>query len=125
MLQALADAAATAHIGAAPHERTDTRTTQRNGTLEKVVTQDRRPDDQDPEDADGIKFDDLPSTDIGALLRICAAKLRGAEQREPTEVGQPWPQIAVAGSDGLVSPASVAVAVHGDAPGIVRKRAIC
>ena len=38
MLQALIDAEATAHIGAGPHERTQTRTTQRNGTREKVVT---------------------------------------------------------------------------------------
>jgi putative transposase len=38
MLQALVDAEATAHIGAEPHERTETRTTQRNGTREKVVT---------------------------------------------------------------------------------------
>jgi putative transposase len=37
VLQALIDAEATAHIGAAPHERTDTRTTQRNGTREKLV----------------------------------------------------------------------------------------
>ena len=37
MLQALIDAEATAHIGAAPHERTETRTTQRNGTREKLV----------------------------------------------------------------------------------------
>ena len=32
MLQELVDAEATAHIGAAPHERTEERTTQRNGT---------------------------------------------------------------------------------------------
>ena len=32
MLQALIDAEATAHVGAGPHERTDSRTTQRNGT---------------------------------------------------------------------------------------------
>ena len=38
MLQALIDAEATAHIGAAPHERTDSRTTQRNGTRDKLVT---------------------------------------------------------------------------------------
>src|SRR3954471_11480145 len=37
MLEALIDAEATAHIGAAPHQRTDTRTTQRNGTREKLV----------------------------------------------------------------------------------------
>ena len=37
MLQAVIDAEATAHIGAGPHERTDTRTTQRNGTREKLV----------------------------------------------------------------------------------------
>src|SRR3954466_6756205 len=37
MLQTLIDAEATAHIGAGPHERTDTRTTQRNGTREKLV----------------------------------------------------------------------------------------
>ncbi|SHN52754.1 Transposase (or an inactivated derivative) [Geodermatophilus obscurus] len=36
MLQALIDAEATAHIGAAPHERTDTRTTQRNGSRDKL-----------------------------------------------------------------------------------------
>ena len=38
MMQALVDAEATAFIGAAPHERTETRTTQRNGTRDKVVT---------------------------------------------------------------------------------------
>src|SRR3954465_12048788 len=37
MLQAVIDAEATAHIGAAPHERTATRTTQRNGIREKLV----------------------------------------------------------------------------------------
>ena len=37
MLQALIDAEATAQIGAAPHERTETRTTQRNGTRDKLV----------------------------------------------------------------------------------------
>jgi putative transposase len=37
MLQALIDAEATAHIGAAPHERTATRTTQRNGTRDKLI----------------------------------------------------------------------------------------
>jgi putative transposase len=37
MLQALVDAEATAHIGAAPHERTEARTTQRNGTRDKTV----------------------------------------------------------------------------------------
>jgi putative transposase len=38
MLQALVDAEATGHIGAEPHERTDARTTQRNGTRDKTVT---------------------------------------------------------------------------------------
>ena len=38
MLQALVDAEATARIGAGPHERTDIRITQRNGTREKVVS---------------------------------------------------------------------------------------
>jgi len=38
MLQALVDAEATAFIGAEPHERTETRTTQRNGSREKMVT---------------------------------------------------------------------------------------
>jgi putative transposase len=38
ILQALVDAEATAHIGAAPHERTEARTTQRNGTRDKLVT---------------------------------------------------------------------------------------
>jgi putative transposase len=37
MLQALIDAEATAHIGAAPHERTETRITQRNGGRDKLV----------------------------------------------------------------------------------------
>jgi putative transposase len=37
MLQALVDAEATVHIGAGPHERTETRTTQRNGTRDKLV----------------------------------------------------------------------------------------
>jgi putative transposase len=38
VLQAVVDAEATAHIGAALHERTDERTTRRNGTRDKVVT---------------------------------------------------------------------------------------
>ena len=38
MLQAVVDAEATSHIGAALHERTDERTTRRNGTRDKVVT---------------------------------------------------------------------------------------
>ena len=38
VLQAVVDAEATAHIGAGPHERTDARTTQRNGTRDKLVT---------------------------------------------------------------------------------------
>src|SRR3954447_7173341 len=38
MLQALIDAEATAHIGAGPHERTETRTTQRNGARDKTLT---------------------------------------------------------------------------------------
>src|SRR4051794_22540367 len=37
MLQALIDAEATAQIGAARHERTEARTTRRNGTREKLV----------------------------------------------------------------------------------------
>jgi putative transposase len=37
MRQALIDAEATAHIGAAPQERTETRTTQRNGARDKLV----------------------------------------------------------------------------------------
>jgi putative transposase len=37
MLQAVIDAEATAHIGAGPHERTETRTTQRNGSRERLV----------------------------------------------------------------------------------------
>jgi putative transposase len=38
MLQAVVDAEATAHIGAQLHERSDARTTQRNGTRDKLVT---------------------------------------------------------------------------------------
>jgi len=38
VLQALVDAEATAHIGAGPHERTDARTTQRNGYRGKTVS---------------------------------------------------------------------------------------
>lgn len=38
MLQQLIDAEATALIGAEPHERTDARTTQRNGTRSKTIT---------------------------------------------------------------------------------------
>jgi putative transposase len=38
MLQAVVDAEATAHIGAGLHERSDARTTQRNGTRDKTVT---------------------------------------------------------------------------------------
>ena len=38
MLQAVVDAEATARIGAQLHERTDGRTTQRNGTRDKLVT---------------------------------------------------------------------------------------
>ena len=38
ILQALIDAEASAHIGADPHERSDARTTHRNGTRDKTVT---------------------------------------------------------------------------------------
>ena len=38
MLQAVVDVEATAHIGAGVHERSDARTTQRNGTRDKLVT---------------------------------------------------------------------------------------
>ena len=38
MLQAVVDAEATAHIGAGVHERNEARTTQRNGTRDKLVT---------------------------------------------------------------------------------------
>ena len=38
MLQAVVDAEATAHIGAGLHERSEARTTQRNGTRDKLVT---------------------------------------------------------------------------------------
>jgi putative transposase len=38
MLHAVVDAEATAHVGAALHERAETRTTQRNGTRDKTVT---------------------------------------------------------------------------------------
>jgi putative transposase len=38
MLQAVVDAEAAAHIGAGLHERSDARTTQRNGTRDKLVT---------------------------------------------------------------------------------------
>ena len=38
ILQELVDAEATAFIGAGPHQRTDTRTTQRNGTRDKTIT---------------------------------------------------------------------------------------
>ena len=38
MLQAVVDAEATAHIGAGLHERSEARTTQRNGTRDKTVT---------------------------------------------------------------------------------------
>jgi putative transposase len=38
MMQTLVDAEATAFIGAEPHERSESRTTQRNGTRDKLVT---------------------------------------------------------------------------------------
>ncbi|MDP3713417.1 MAG: IS256 family transposase [Mycobacteriales bacterium] len=38
IMQELVDAEAAAHIGALPHERSETRTTQRNGTRDKTVT---------------------------------------------------------------------------------------
>jgi putative transposase len=38
MMQALVDAEATEFIGAEPHQRTEDRTTQRNGTRDKIVT---------------------------------------------------------------------------------------
>jgi len=38
ILQELVDAEATAFIGAEPHHRTESRTTQRNGTRDKLVT---------------------------------------------------------------------------------------
>ena len=38
MLQAVVDAEATGHVGAAVHQRTEARTTQRNGTRDKLLT---------------------------------------------------------------------------------------
>lgn len=38
IMQAMVDAEATAFIGAEPHERSESRTTQRNGGREKTVT---------------------------------------------------------------------------------------
>ena len=38
IMQELVDAEAIAHIGASPHERSEARTTQRNGTRDKTVT---------------------------------------------------------------------------------------
>jgi putative transposase len=38
IVQELVDAEATARIGAAPHERTEARTAQRNGTRDKTLT---------------------------------------------------------------------------------------
>ena len=38
MLQELVEAEATVVIGAGPHERVETRTTQRNGTRDKTLT---------------------------------------------------------------------------------------
>jgi putative transposase len=38
MMQALVDAEATEFIGAEPHQRSEDRTTQRNGTRDKIVT---------------------------------------------------------------------------------------
>ena len=38
MLQLLVDAEATAHIGAEPHQRSEARTTQRNGTRDKLLS---------------------------------------------------------------------------------------
>src|SRR3954454_23339552 len=38
IMQELVDAEASAHIGAQPHARTETRRTQRNGTRDKIVT---------------------------------------------------------------------------------------
>jgi hypothetical protein len=50
MLQGLVDAEVAAHIGAALHERSDSRTTQRNGTLDKLFTTGVGPSRQRPED---------------------------------------------------------------------------
>jgi hypothetical protein len=51
LLQALVDAEATARIGAGPHERTATRTTQRHGTRDKNRDHPgRRCDGEDPQD---------------------------------------------------------------------------
>jgi putative transposase len=50
MLQELVNAEAAAHIGAASHERSDSRTTQRNGILDKLVTTGVRPSRSRPED---------------------------------------------------------------------------
>ena len=38
VLQALVDAEATARVGAEPHQRTETRTTQRNGYRDRLMT---------------------------------------------------------------------------------------
>jgi hypothetical protein len=50
MLQELVNAEAAAHIGAAVHERSDSRTTQCNGTLDKLFTTGVGPSRSRPED---------------------------------------------------------------------------
>ena len=61
MLQALVDAEATARIGAGPHERTDARITQRNGTREKIVST-----------TSGDLTVKIPKTRTGVVLPVAA-----------------------------------------------------
>ncbi len=70
MLQALIDAEATAFIGAGPHERTDTRTTQRNGSRDKTVTT-----------ATGDVTVKIPKTRMGSFSRRCSPRAGGSTSR--------------------------------------------
>ena len=63
ILQALVDAEASQHIGADPHERTEDRTTYRNGTRDKTVTT-----------AAGDLTIKIPKIRTGSSSRVCSAR---------------------------------------------------
>ncbi len=86
MLQSLVDAQATAHIGAAPHERNDARTTQRNGSRPKTVT--TASGDvtiKIPKTRTGSFFPSLPEPrrriDVALHAVICQAYVEGVSTR--------------------------------------------
>ena len=70
MLQSLVDAQATAHIGAEHHERTEARTTQRNGSRAKTVTT-----------GVGDVTLKIPKTRTGSFFRACWSRAGASTSR--------------------------------------------